>query len=188
MSMNNTSKHEKTINHKKKRATRTIASFSLLASVLALSSFAAIQLAASNAYAQSSTRTVTGSCELFRDGNRLDLSFIVTGSEQDDTRYYEQLVDSSGTVLESDGTFLLGDSYTFAYTNPELGEQYTYNLYADVDDDYQTVGVEEDELVASDTVTCPSYTDLFRNQSQCVKYARAHPGGDITKSGCQEAF
>jgi hypothetical protein len=162
--------------------------FALLASVLVLSSVSVAQLVAnSNAYAQSSSLTVTGSCGL--ESGRIVVRFLITGGEEGnlETRYYEQVLDSSGTVY-TDGTFALGPTYGFS-TRSEPGEQITYNLYQDVDNDFNEGGVvEQDELVASDTVTCPSYTDLFRNQSQCVKYARAHPGGDITKSGCQEAF
>jgi hypothetical protein len=56
-------------------ATRTIASFALVtASALVLSSFAATQLTASNAYAQS-TATVTGRCGIEEppDGGNLNL-------------------------------------------------------------------------------------------------------------------
>jgi hypothetical protein len=175
------------INGSKKIRT-SIMTFAALASFLVLSSFSATQLIASNAYAQSSTRTVTGSCEFNRDANLLSANFVITGSEQDDTVYYDQLVDSSGKVLQTQGPFNLGGSYSFSWGHATPGEQYTENLYVDVDDDFHIVGVEEDELLASDTATCPSYTDLFRNEGQCIKYVRTHPNGDITKSGCQAAF
>jgi hypothetical protein len=182
MRMNNSSQ-----NKKNTKTTGTRISFVLLASVLVLSSVSVAQLVTnSNAYAQSSSLTVTGSCGL--ESGRIDASFIITGGDGNlDTRYYRQVLDSSGTDLSTFGTFALGPSSHFGiFTEP--GEQITYNLYQDVDNDFNEGGVEQDELVASDTVTCPSYTDLFKNEGQCLKYARAYPGGDITKRGCQEAF
>jgi hypothetical protein len=190
MGLNNISqnkKNKKTTTTAAARRTRT--SFALLTSVLVLSSFAAVQLATSNAYAQSTGATVTGSCELDSHGS-LDLSFHMTGKPFP-TRYYYQLLDSSGTVLDTDpsgGSIDEFSGFTYSYTAAKLGGQYTLNLYEDVDNDFPAAGVEEDEHVASDTVTCPSYTDLFSNKGQCLKYARTHSGGIITKSGCQEAF
>lgn len=169
--------------------TKTITSFALLVSVLILSSFAAVQLATSNAYAQSTGATVTGTCTLDERGS-LDLNFRTTGKPFP-TRYYYQLLDSSGAVLDTDpsgGSIDQFSGFSYSYTAGKLGEAYTLNYYEDVDNDFPASGVEEDELVASDTVTCPSYTDLFKNEGQCLKYARTHSGGIITKSGCQEAF
>ena len=82
--------------------------FALLASVLVLSSVSVAQLVAnSNAYAQSSSLTVTGSCGL--ESGRIVVRFLITGGEEGnlETRYYEQVLDSSGTVY-TDGTFALG--------------------------------------------------------------------------------
>jgi hypothetical protein len=166
--------------------------FALLASVLVLSSVSVAQLVAnSNAYAQS-TVTVTGTCGIMQEpesSNRNLFARIQARVDEPQTPYYEQILDSSGTVLRSG---LLGTGPGVAGTDIQFpaqpGETYTYNLYQDTDDDFSTVGVEEDELVASETVTCPSYTDLFRNEGQCINFVRTYPGGAITKSGCQEAF
>jgi hypothetical protein len=173
-------------------ATRTIASFALLtASVLVLSSFAATQLTASNAYAQS-TATVTGRCGIEEppDGGNLNLLATFDIGALDQGAYYYQISDSSGTILylSQFEVFVSGESGG-GLTFPAVpGETYTFNLYQDSNNDFSTVGVEQDELIASKTVTCQDYTDLFSNQGQCLKFAKTNPGGVITKSGCQEAF
>ena len=173
-------------------ATRTIASFALLmALVLVLSSFAATQLTASNAYAQS-TATVTGRCGIEEppDGGNLNLLVSFDIGALDQGSYYYQILDSSGAVLYNT-TFKIfvsgegGGGLTFPAVP---GETYTFNLYQDSDNNFSTVGVEQDELIASKTVTCQDYTDLFSNKGQCLKFAKTNPGGVITKSGCQEAF
>jgi hypothetical protein len=165
-------------------ATRMIASFALLTvSVLVLSSFAATQLTASNAYAQS-TATVTGRCGVEEppDGGNLNLLASFDIGPLDQGSYYYQILDSSGAVLYNT-TFEIfvsgegGGGLTFPAVP---GETYTFNLYQ--------VGVEQDELIATKTVTCPDYTDLFSNQGQCIKFVKTNPGGVITKSGCQEEF
>jgi hypothetical protein len=173
-------------------ATRTIASFALLmASVLVLSSFAATQLTASNAYAQS-TATVIGRCGIEEppDGGNLNLLATFDIGALDQGSYYYQILDSSGTVLylSQFEIFVPGEGGG-GLTFPAVpGETYTFNLYQDSDNDFSTVGVEQDELIASKTVTCQDYTDLFSNQGQCLKFVKINPGGVITKSGCQEAF
>ena len=173
-------------------ATRTIASFALLTvSVLVLSSFAATQLTASNAYAQS-TATVTGRCGVEEppdDGNlNLLASFDIGALDQGS--YYYQILDSSGIVLYNTPfeIFVSGEGGGGLTFPAAPGETYTFNLYQDPDNDFSTVGVEQDELIASKTVTCPDYTDLFSNQGQCIKFVKTNPGGVITKSGCQEEF
>lgn len=169
ISMNTSSKQEK--QKTTKRATKTITSFALLASVLVLTSYAAVQLATSNAYAQSAVPTVTGTCGL-SETEKLDLTFLITGAEPSPTRYYYQLLDSSGTIRDTDpsGGYIDPQSgFTYSYIGPLLGEEFTLNVYEDVDNDFPASGVEEDELVASDTVICPAYTDLFRNKGQCIK-------------------
>jgi len=165
-------------------ATRTIASFALLtASVLVLSSFAATQLTASNAYAQS-TATVTGRCGVEEppDGGNLNLLASFDIGPLDQGSYYYQILDSSGAVLYNTAfeIFVSGEGGG-GLTFPAVpGETYTFNLYQ--------VGVEQDELIATKTVTCPDYTDLFSNQGQCIKFVKTNPGGVITRSGCQEEF
>jgi hypothetical protein len=152
-------------------ATTTITSFALLASVLVLSSFAPVQLASSNVYAQSTVPTVTATCGLSETGE-LDLTFRITVGEPSPTRYYYQLLDSSGTVRDIDPS---GESvdpqsgFTYSYIGPLLGEEFTLNVYEDDDNDFPASGVEEEELVASDTVLCPAYTDLFLNEGQGIK-------------------
>jgi hypothetical protein len=74
-------------------ATRMIASFALLTvSVLVLSSFAATQLTASNAYAQS-TATVAGRCgiEELPDGGNLNLLATFDIGALDQGSYYYQI-------------------------------------------------------------------------------------------------
>jgi len=96
MSMNKGSKKQKTTTTT--AATKTIASFALLtASVLVLSSFAATQLTASNAYAQS-TSSVTGRCGIEEppDGGNLNLLATFDIGALDPGRYYYQILDSSG--------------------------------------------------------------------------------------------
>ena len=187
MSINNSSQNKKN----KKIIRRKATSFALLASVLVLSSVATVQLATSNAYAQSSGGpTVTGSCH-FDDSHGLVTDFDVRGGEPFPTLYYGQLLDSSGIVLNTGLiTFESSDSlYSLSLQTPESGEEYTFNLYQDVNNNYQGEEVvEENELVASATTTCPSYTELFSNQGQCMQFAKDHPFGSITKRGCQEAF
>jgi len=190
MSMNKGSKKTKTITPA--ATTRTIASFGLLtASVLVLSSFAAAQLTASNAYAQS-TATVTGRCGIEEppDGGNLNLLATFDIGALDQGSYYYQILDSSSTVLylSQFEIFVPGEGGG-GLTFPAVpGVAYTFNLYQDSDNDFSTVGVEQDELIASKTVTCQDYTDLFSNKGQCLKFAKTNPGGVITKSGCQEAF
>ena len=190
MSMNKGSKKTKTITPA--ATTRTIASFALLtASVLVLSSFAAAQLTASNAYAQS-TATVTGRCGIEEppDGGNLNLLATFDIGALDQGSYYYQILDSSSTVLylSQFEIFVPGEGGG-GLTFPAVpGVAYTFNLYQDSDNDFSTVGVEQDELIASKTVTCQDYTDLFSNKGQCLKFVKTNPGGVITKSGCQEAF
>jgi hypothetical protein len=189
MSINKGSKQKTTTTT---TATRTIASFALLtASVLGLSSFAATQLTASNAYAQS-TAIVTGMCGVEEppDGGNLNLLASFDIGALDQGSYYYQILDSSHTVLYNSSfeIFVSGEGGG-GLTFPALpGETYTFNLYQDSDNDFSTVGVDQDELIASKTVTCQDYTDLFSNQGQCLKFVKTNPGGVITKSGCQEAF
>ena len=143
MSMNKGSKKQKTTTTTTTTtATRTIASFALLtASVLVLSSFAATQLTASNAYAQS-TATVTGRCGIEEppDGGNLnllatfDIGALYPGS------YYYQILDSSGTELYLSQFEIVvhvegGGGLTFPAVP---GETYTFNLYQDSDNDFST--------------------------------------------------
>lgn len=178
--------------NKGSKKTRTIASFALLtASVLVLSSFAATQLTASNAYAQS-TATVTGRCGIEEppDGGNLNLLATFDIGALDQGSYYYQILDSSSTVLylSQFEIFVPGEGGG-GLTFPAVpGVAYTFNLYQDSDNDFSTVGVEQDELIASKTVTCQDYTDLFSNKGQCIKFVKTNPGGVITKSGCQEEF
>jgi hypothetical protein len=161
----------------------------VLASALILSSVTAVQVVTSNAYAQSSSPTVTGTCELERlpgeeAGTHLVTTFTVSGTEPSPTRYYHELLDSDGDRISSGGAI----SGEFCFGGGEQGGERTFNLYQDFDGDFETEGIESDELVASDTITCPSYTELFSNQGLCIRHANANPGGTITRSGCQEAF
>jgi hypothetical protein len=173
-------------------ATTTITCFALLASVLVLASFAAIPLTTSNAYAQSTSPSVTGSCTLDNRGS-LDVEFNMRG-EPAPTVYYFQVLDvSSGTVVYTSHDASSIDPISglqFGTSGTRLGAQYTLNLYEDVDNDYPASGVEGDELVATKTVTCPTYKTLFKNLGECLKYAKDpnNSGAFITKKGCQAAF
>ncbi|HEY1248080.1 MAG TPA: hypothetical protein VGE97_03730 [Nitrososphaera sp.] len=190
MTMNKDSKKTKTTTPD--ATTRTIASFALLtASVLVVSSFAATQLTASNAYAQS-TATVTGRCKIEEppDGGNLNLFTTFDIGALDRGSYYYQILDSSGKelYLSQFEIFVPGEDGG-GLTFPAVpGETYTFNLYQDSNNDFSTVGVEQGELIANKTVTCQDYTDLFSNRGQCIKFAKTNPGGVITKSGCQEEF
>jgi hypothetical protein len=174
------------INYVSKIKKEKITSFTQLAAVLLLSSIATVQLATSNVYAQSSSDlTVTASC-YFIDTHGLVLDYTVRGVEPFPPAYYYQLLDSSGAVID---TSIITTDLGGSLQDPKSGEEYSLNVYQDVNNNYQTVGVEEDELVASTTTTCPSYTELFRNQGECIQFAREHPfAGSITRERCQEAF
>jgi hypothetical protein len=174
-------------------ATRKIASFALLtASVLVLSAFAATQLTATNAYAQS-TATVTGTCGLKEppDGGNRNLFATFDIGALDPGSYYYQILDSSKTELYlSHFEIKVSEESSGGLTFPAVpGETYTFSLYHDSDNDFGSVGLEPtDEIIASKIVTCQDYTDLFSNKGQCIKFANTNPGGVITKSGCQEEF
>jgi len=170
-----------------------MASFVLLtASVLVLSSFATTQLTSSNAYAQS-TATVTGRCGIEEqpDGGNLNLLVTFDIDALDPGSHYYRILNSSGTVLYlSQFEIFVNGKDGGGLTFPAVpGETYAFDLYQDSNNDFSTVGVEQDERIANKTVTCQDYTNLFSsNQHQCLKFVKTNPGGVITKTGCQEEF
>jgi hypothetical protein len=138
-------------------------------------------MTASNAYAQS-TATVTGRCGIEEppDGGNLNLLVSFDIGALDQGSYYYQILDSSDTELYlSQFEVVVSGESGGGLTFPAVpGETYTFNLYQDADN----------KLIATKTVTCQDYTDLFSNKGQCVKFVKTNPGGVITKSGCQEEF
>ena len=196
-------------------------SFVLLTSaLLVLSSIAAVQLLATNnnvAFAQSSSITVTGTCDYYSpelgSPDQLNILFIVEGPQPNTFYYYIEIEESTGRVISSDYYDNFADGYGVS-SDANPGETYSFSWYQDFDGDYNDVGIEESELVASDSVTCttspppedggdtgggdtgggddeeeqPPLTEQFDNQGQCIAYADANPDSDITREDCNAAF
>lgn len=72
----------------------------------------------------------------------------------------------------------------------------TYTYYVDLNGNSR---LDSEDISASTTVVItgnecdveepiPPLTEQFRNEGQCIKYARENPDSGITKRACQEAF
>jgi len=146
------------INHsqKKKQKTatreRTTTTFEVLviSAVIVLSSIAAAQLMATNnnsvVYAQSSSGpSITAYCDTFA-------GFTLTNLDPESTYYVQRTVTLLGSTEETTDAFLSNSAIVVAPSEP--GTPATFNLYEDIDNDFSTVGVESNELIATDTVTC----------------------------------
>ena len=108
---------------------------------MVLSSFAATQLTASNAYAQS-TATVTGRCGIEEppDGGNLNLLATFDIGALHPGSYYYQILDSSGSELYlSQFEIVVDVEGGGGLTFPAVpGETYTFTLYQDSDNDFST--------------------------------------------------
>jgi hypothetical protein len=131
-----------------------------ISAVILLSSIAAAQLLVTNdnaALAQSSGIIVSGTCDNYppEQGPPEDLQvlFTVQGAQPNTFYYYTEIEESTGRVIDS-SYYDNYDSYYTTSTTGTLGETYTLSWYQDFDGDYNDVGIEENELVASDSVTC----------------------------------
>lgn len=185
------------------RGITTKLSFALLASALVLSFLAAIQLANNSnvAYGQSTDETVFGECSIHGDGtaililemNNLDVGSSYYGGYQGPgDAFLRGLFDFVATDTSALVSF---DVVAEIFVPVQPGTQFTFYLYQDRDNNLSTVGPEEDELVATETITCgsppdpePPLTEQFKNQGQCIASANASPNLGITKEDCKEAF
>lgn len=170
-----------------KRKAMRMVSFLVLTSALILSFVAAVQLSVSAAYGQNSAITVTGNCEFIPNNGTFLLQFNVQGSDST-KQYYYQVVDSDGDALYTRAdTDTLGASFTFARGDVPP-DHYTFNLYEDLNGNFDPTTIESDELIASGSVTCPTLADVFKNQGQCIQFVNTNPKSEISKDDCKAAF
>jgi hypothetical protein len=153
---------------KEERQEKTTAFRALVASaivaVLILSFITAIPWASNNAaYAQTShPHIVTGSC-ILSDDNVPNLEFHINNLNPD-AFYYFQLLRGDKPSIAAGSDFPVGESsYTWLSSESPVtvGQQFTLEVYEDVDEDYfSTIVIEPEELVATKTVTCTSSSIL----------------------------
>lgn len=156
----NTSKSKKTTTTSSSSRALVISS---AVAVLLILSFAATALSTSTtggvAYAQSSGDiSLTLTCAADENGQ---LHLLYSADNLIPNSWYAyQTLDSGGTLVNLEGRFETTSSAnreTFPDGGALPGEQYTLNVYEDPDANTDTLSPEE--LVASDTVICPSQDD-----------------------------